>query len=84
MLPLHILYDLLIVSNIEICLKYFLDKNPQKQPLWYPKHSLWSAKTAKRQIVAQTSVWTPFSLYIVETYSAHSLASRSPVQTFIR
>ena len=22
------------VPKIEICLKYFLDKNPQKQPLW--------------------------------------------------
>ena len=23
-----------LVSKIEICLKYFLDKNPPKQPLW--------------------------------------------------
>jgi hypothetical protein len=29
----YIFYSL--VPKIEICLKYFLERNPQKQPLWY-------------------------------------------------
>ena len=27
-----------LVPKIEICLKYFLDKNSQKQPLWKPRY----------------------------------------------
>ena len=30
---LQIFYSL--VPKIEICLEYFLDKNPRKQPLWH-------------------------------------------------
>ena len=32
--PLFFQISYLLLPNIEICLKYFLDKNSQKQPLW--------------------------------------------------
>ena len=35
----QIFYSLVI--KIEICLKYFLDKNSQKQPLWKPRYLRW-------------------------------------------
>ena len=33
--PLHFQISYFFVPKIEICMKYFLDKSLQKQPLWY-------------------------------------------------
>ena len=49
-----------LVPKIEICLEYFLDKNYQKQPLWYIKGQTISKKIMVSSTLPKNERWDNF------------------------